>query len=395
MAPDLAQLTKDLQNSLSAFTPNNEKLRQGLLQSARNLVAQLETPAERIARMAYLDFSIWPTTHVLLDLKIFKTLAASDRPKSAPELAQQSGADARLVERLLKHVAVENFVHETGPDEYVANDLTRCIASPGGEGIIKDMFNLVKVNAHLPEYFNETGYTNPTDKDNSPWCQVMGPHYFEWVNMPGREDKVEAFHNHMRFKTLGLKWYEVPEIMEAVFGNEKLGSEDVLLVDVGGSTGHDILGFHQKHSDMTGRLILQDLPTSIENVDSKVLTANGIEALAHDFFTPQPVQHARAYYLKMCLHDWPAKQCVEILSNLQPAMKPGYSRILLNEIVIPEVNAGWFETSVDVLMMAAHSAQERREREWRVLVESVGGLRVKSIWDIEGAVEKVIEIELA
>ena len=65
----------------------------------------------------------------------------------------------------------------------------------------------------------------------------------------------------------------------------------------------------------------------------------------------------------------------------------------MNEIVIPDEKAGWFETSVDMLMMQVHSAQERREREWIGLVDAVGGLRVKHIWDVDGAVEKVIEIE--
>ena len=78
----------------------------------------------------------------------------------------------------------------------------------------------------------------------------------------------------------------------------------------------------------------------------------------------------------MILHDWPTTQCVEILSQLKSGLKPGHSRIVLNEIVIPEQNAGWFETSVDVLMMHVHSAQERREREWRELVGKVDGLKV-------------------
>ncbi|KAK3714262.1 hypothetical protein LTR37_007848 [Vermiconidia calcicola] len=96
----------------------------------------------------------------------------------------------------------------------------------------------------------------------------------------------------------------------------------------------------------------------------------------------------------MVLHDWPDEQCRQILSNLRSAMKPGYSRILLNEIVIPETNAGWFETSVDVLMMAVHGAREGREGEWRALVEGVEGLRVRGIWGVEEAVEKVVEVEL-
>jgi hypothetical protein len=197
----------------------------------------------------------------------------------------------------------------------------------------------------------------------------------------------------MQFKTVGLKWHEVPGIMEAVFGDAKVGKDDVLLIDVGGSGGHDLIDFHKAHPSMPGRLILQDLPTTIQSLDSAALAQQGIEPMGHDFFTPQPIHSAKAYYLKMCLHDWPNPQCIQILSQLKPALKPGYSRILLDEIVIPEEKAGWFETSVDLLMMQVHSAQERREREWMDLVDGVGGLRVRRIWDLEGAVDKVIEIE--
>lgn len=44
-------------------------------------------------------------------------------------------------------------------------------------------------------------------------------------------------------------------------------------------------------------------------------------------------------------------------------------------------------------MTHVHSAQEGREREWRELVGKVDGLKVTKIWDVEGAVEKVIEID--
>ena len=96
---------------------------------------------------------------------------------------------------------------------------------------------------------------------------------------------------------------------------------------------------------------------------------------------------------KMVLHDWPKDECKRALENLKPAMKPGYSRILLNEIVIPDVNAHWFATSVDMLMMLVHAAQERREVEWKELIESVPGLRMTKVWDVQGALEKIIEIE--
>lgn len=218
-------------------------------------------------------------------------------------------------------------------------------------------------------------------------------HYFEYINRPGRERAAEAFHNHMRFKTLGLKWHEMPNIISSVFGDYTASAEDVLMVDVGGSSGHDLVSFRSNHPDIPGRFVLQDLPEAIEAAKAAgELQAKNIEAMEHDFFTPEPIAGARVYYLKMVLHDWPDEQCKQILTNLKPALKAGHSRILLNEIIIPEVGAGWFETSVDMIMLCAHSAQERRERDWRALVEGVGGLRVGNIWGVDGAVEKVIEV---
>lgn len=218
-------------------------------------------------------------------------------------------------------------------------------------------------------------------------------HYFEYISRPGREQEAEAFHNHMRFKTLGLKWHEMPNIMNAVFGDYKASGDDVLLVDVGGSSGHDLVSFRTGHPNVAGRLVLQDLPEAITAAKaSGELEKQGIEAVEHDFFTPEDVRGARVYYLKMVLHDWPDEQCKQILANLKPALKQGHSRIVLNEIIIPEVGAGWFETGVDMIMMSCHSAQERREKHWVSLIESVEGLRVSNIWNVGGAVEKIIEI---
>jgi len=250
----------------------------------------------------------------------------------------------------------------------------------------------------LPECPRLKKYQNPTNKDDSAWKfgANTNDHYFEYISRPGREHEAKAFHDHMRFKTLGLKWHEMPNIMYSVFGSYQASKDEVLLVDVGGSSGHDLVSFRSCHPDMTGRLILQDLPEAVEAARAAgEVKGMGIEALEHDFFTPEDIHGARVYYLKMVLHDWPGEQREQNLSNLKLALEEGHSRILLNEIIIPEMGAGWFETSVDMIMMVCHSAQERRERYWKDLVDSVGGLRVSKVWNVDGAVEKIIEIELA
>lgn len=399
MIPDISHITSETRQVLE-LRPESETQRLSLLESARALVNKLEKPHERVMRMCYHEDAIFMATKVLVDLGIFQILAKSTvaEPMTAAKLAQDTGADGALIERLLKHIATEFFVQETGPDKYAANDLTRCLASAEAQGAIEDTFQTVRVAGTLPEFLRENNYVNPMDKDKTAWKYAYNTHqhFFEYISSPGRERKLEAFRNHMQFKTVGLKWYEVPGIMEAVFGDAEVGQvskDEVLLVDVGGSSGHDLAGFHKAHPFMQGRLILQDLPATINSLNSTALAQQGIEAMSHDFFTPQPVHGAKAYYLKMCLHDWPNPQCIKILSQLKSALMPGYSKILLNEIVIPEEKAGWFETSVDMLMLQVHSGQERREREWRGLVDKVGGLIVRRIWNVEGAVEKIIEIE--
>lgn len=203
------------------------------------------------------------------------------------------------------------------------------------------------------------------------------------------EQELEDFKAHMEFKTLGKKWFQSVDV-EQVF-DHPTNRDETLMIDIGGSAGHDIIDFHKAFPDLPGNLILQELPTTIKSLPPDF--PKDIEAQSHDFFTPQPVQHAKAYYLHMVLHDWPDESCRKILSKIIPAMKKGYSKILLNEIVISDMDAHWFSTSVDMIMLAVHAAQERTESAWRQLVESVG-LKITKIWDCDGNPEKILEIEL-
>lgn len=100
---------------------------------------------------------------------------------------------------------------------------------------------------------------------------------------------------------------------------------------------------------------------------------------------------ARAYYMHSVLHDWQDEHCRQILRNLRRAMEPGYSRILINENVVPDVGAAWQMTSLDWTMMATLASAERTETQWRQLVESVG-LRVEGIWTKDPACESLLEV---
>ena len=94
----------------------------------------------------------------------------------------------------------------------------------------------------------------------------------------------------------------------------------------------------------------------------------------------------------MILHDWPDDHCVTILKNIASAMKPGYSKVLVNDVVFPDKGATRFATQSDFGMLALLGAMERSEAQWRRLFEQAG-LQVVKIWS--GTPESVIEAELA
>lgn len=98
------------------------------------------------------------------------------------------------------------------------------------------------------------------------------------------------FNNHMGVYAQGRARWTDPgfyPVQEQLVEGTTLGEEDVLLVDVGGSFGHDLLDFRRKWPSVPGRLVLQDLPEVVSSVKD---LHPSIDVTAHDFFTEQPVK---------------------------------------------------------------------------------------------------------
>lgn len=167
---------------------------------------------------------------------------------------------------------------------------------------------------------------------------------------------------------------------------------DTFLVDVGGGLGHELEELNEKHPSLPGKLVLQDRQEVISTIPAGKQTS--FEANAHDFFTPQPIVHAKTYYLHSVLHNWNDDDCVRILQNLVPAMKAGYSRILVNEIVVSDTHASLLSTSMDGIVLVLGAMRERTEAEWRNIFQRAG-LHVTGIWSYPGASEFLLETELS
>jgi len=124
----ISQLSQQVQEQASSYKQGDEQQRQKLLAVSNELLRAIETPSERIARMCYVDNFLFIATRVLIDLDVFRTIAKAKEPTSVAQLAKETGADAVLLARLLKHVCTQGFVDEVGADEYVASGVTEKIA---------------------------------------------------------------------------------------------------------------------------------------------------------------------------------------------------------------------------------------------------------------------------
>lgn len=64
--------------------------------------------------------------------------------------------------------------------------------------------------------------------------------------------------------------------------------ESVLVVDVGGGLGHATKQIKALCGEVEGKIILQDRSEVLDDIKEDL--GEGIEKMAHDFFTPNPVK---------------------------------------------------------------------------------------------------------
>ncbi|KAI0818265.1 putative O-methyltransferase [Xylaria sp. FL0064] len=387
-AIDLIEQLHSLTTKLSSNCDSS--VTKDALSLARQLVTALEPPENVAVELAFSPL-VGMAARVAVQLNLFQLVASNHGTITSTELASLSGGEELLIVRVLRPIAATGFVKEVGEKKWGATPLTFAMVTEGiaaGHRMLGEF--TVAAGYQAPRYFREVGYRCPTDLHGGLVQYAFGtklPRFEFLKTMP------EAFDNFNTFmgSTMGARHYWVDwfPVQERLIRGAM--NDSTLLVDVGGGIGHDILAF-QARSPNEGRLVLQDLKSvtdGIEGIDPR------IEVMEYDFFEEQPVKGARAYFYHHILHDWPDSRCLEILGRVKQAMKPGYSKILLHEMIMPQEGASTFYAVLDLAMMAFNSGMERTERQWEKLMEKAG-LKVVRFWasaqeDGDGIAEAVLE----
>ena len=215
-------------------------------------------------------------------------LVESHGPATGKELAQKTGADPLLLRRLLRFLVAMRAIGEAGVDVYVANNVTRHLAIPRLEAGVNHTFDVIGVaTAALPSFLAKTNYQNPTDSKNCAFQQGFSTqdNLFEWF--PKHPECLNDFNLWMTGKSENrAHWLDAFPFEERVIKGFKECDGAVMLVDVGGAQGNEVEAIKKRYPTLPGRIILQDLPDTIAHA----LTVSGMEVVAHDFFTEQPIK---------------------------------------------------------------------------------------------------------
>ncbi|GAT29890.1 O-methyltransferase [Aspergillus luchuensis] len=387
---EVPKLLSEIGEYIQRFGIDTDEIRKDAIFKCRQLFLALSTPREIMADHCWGQIGAMMAVGFGLDSGLWDLMAQNgDKPQRAPDLASSLGIEPKLLSRLLRHLSAMGLLNEVGEDEYQPTNYTKALSLPQiGNGYL-GLAGCLKYH----EFSRKRGWINPTNPEDTSLMDAYGTDkdLFSRVNELGYG---KHLNDYLGGYNLGRRWWIHPDIYpvkERLINGADPSPDASFLVDIGGNVGHDLERFRAAFPDAPGKLILQDLPMMIgqvKNLDSSIVR------MEYDFRDEQPVKGSRAYYIHSTLHNWSDDVCESLLKRVKEAMKPGYSRLLINEFVVPEMGAHWEITGLDMMMLALFSSEQRTRVAWYDLIERRAGLRIVQIWSAGAGVESVIECEV-
>ncbi|ROV89818.1 hypothetical protein VMCG_09489 [Cytospora schulzeri] len=336
------------------------------LEGVRQLLASTEGPSRQalIRELYEIILSVEAPEDTARRIALY-TLTSSG-PKSLEELQHKTKAHPITLGRLLRYMSSVGLVHEAGINRFKASRKCKNLATPEAVTILTHFFeNCSPLFQEMPAFLRHNNYQDVTDGK----ATIFQPAYktnldtYTWFSQNPEHREALIKYMAMEQTTRGRWLDEYP-----IERNTQGWDPDLpVFVDVGGNVGHYCASFKTRFPDVRGRVILQDLPSTLAHS----LQTPGVEAQEHDFFEPQPVKGAKFYHLGWILHNWNDEKSKQILHQIKSAMS-AESVLLINDMILPEAGVPTFAASLDLVMLGACASRERTMKEWEELLGDVG-----------------------
>lgn len=138
-----------------------------------------------------------------------------------------------------------------------------------------------------PDWFAQNGYKAPADPLNTPFKQAFGMSLWEYFKQ--NPERGSSFNSMMTVQRQGGEsWFDSYPITERLASGLRQDSDAVLMIDIGGGRGQELRDFQARYSALPGRLIVQDLPPVIADIDRQSI--QGFEVSEYNFFEEQSIK---------------------------------------------------------------------------------------------------------
>lgn len=279
--------------------------------------------------------------------------ALADGPRPVGQLADECGADAQALERLLRALALMGLFTQPSPGVFGLTSTTELLRG--------DVPGSVRLNALMQgdeifRSFAEIMYTMRTGKPA--FEKVYGSPFYAYLD--ANPTAAHTFNESMGDQ-------RPPEAL-ATCDLSTAGH----VVDVGGGNGVLLAELLTARPHLRGTLL--DLPDACRQARSRLAdagVAERAEVVEGSFFDGVPAG-GDVYVLARVLHNWTDERAVDILHRVRAAMTPGARLIVLEEL-LPEQPTGRSAAGlVDLLMLVTLEGRDRTAAEYRHLLASAG-----------------------
>jgi hypothetical protein len=280
--------------------------------------------------------------------------------RTAPELAEATGADADALDRVLRHLVTAGVLGRDQSDRYVLTAQGQALRDDHPAGM-RAMLDLDSAIGRADLSFVQLLHTVRTGEPAFP--AQFGRSF--WDDLAADPTRSASFDAQMAADV--EVW--APDIV-AAYDWGSLGH----LVDVGGGNGSLLIAMLHRHPDLQGTVL--DLPGAAEAA-RKALTAAGLadrsDAVAGSFFDPLP-PGAGGYLLCAVLHDWDDGSARAILRRCAQAAGTR-GRVFVVEKLVTDTD---HRTEMDLRVLVYFGGRERNLAELTALA-AAAGLRVDAV----------------
>jgi hypothetical protein len=291
-----------------------------------------------------------PVLAVLAELGIADALV--DKPLTAPELAEQVGADPRALYRVLRAAASIGVFAEDSDSRFTLTDTAELLRSdvPGSMRAAARMFALE------PFWSPYANIAESVRTGKPAFESTFGTSIYDYLQTHPDDAAVfgatvASFHDQAMAPIVAAHDF-------SPYGT---------VVDLGGGSGNLLIEVLTAYPDLRGVLLELDsvLPAAEEALEGAGLR-DRVDLVAGDFFTAVPP--GDAYLIKSCLHNFTDDQAIQILRATRTANAP----VLVAETMIPPGNTAHYSKFDDIEMLVIAGGVDRTEQEWSDLVTAAG-----------------------